>query len=241
MSGHSKWSTIKRKKGAADQKRGKIFTRLIHEITVSVREGGGGDPDANARLRLAIDKAKAANMPNDNIERAIKRATGEIKGEEQHELTYEGYGPNGTAILVEVLTDNKNRTVSEIRHAFSKAGGSLGENGCVAWMFDKKGLIALKKDSVDEDSLMNDALEAGAEDISDEGEMWEILCDPKDFHQLKTDLEQKYALELAEVQYLPKSRNEVSGDAALKIMRLVEVLEDLDDVLNVSANCELLD
>ena len=143
MSGHSKWSTIKRKKGAADQKRGKIFTRIIHEITTAVREGGGGDPNANARLRLAVDKAKAANMPNDNVERAIKRATGEIKGEEQLELTYEGYGAGGTAVFVEVVTNNKNRTVGDVRHAFTKCGGALGENGCVAWMFDKKGLIAI--------------------------------------------------------------------------------------------------
>ena len=238
MAGHSKWSTIKRKKGVLDQKRGKIFTRCAHEISTAVREGGGPDTSANARLRLAIDKAKAVNMPNDNIDRAIKRATGELKGDEQHELTYEGYGPNGTAILLEVLTDNKNRTVSEVRHAFSKNGGSLGENGCVAWMLDKKGLITVKRESIGEEELMDLALENGADDISEEGDLWEIVCDVKNFHELKTALEVKLTLELAEIQYLPKSRQKIDADAAQKTMKLIEVLEDLDDVMSVSANCE---
>ena len=241
MAGHSKWSKIKRSKGVQDQKRGKIFTRLGHEITTAVKEGGGPDPDGNPRLRLAIDKAKAANMPNDNVDRAIKRATGELKGDEQHELIYEGYGPSGTAVLVEVLTDNKNRTVSEIRHAFSKAGGSLGENGCVAWMFEKKGLFAVKKEGVDEEELMMTALDAGADDVVDEGEVWEITSDSKQFHDVRVALEKSYELDLAEIQYLPKSRNAVSGEASAKIIKMVEALEDLDDVLSVSANCEFLD
>ncbi|MCB0324994.1 MAG: YebC/PmpR family DNA-binding transcriptional regulator [Bdellovibrionales bacterium] len=237
MAGHSKWSKIKRKKGVADQKRGKIFTRCIHEIAVAAREGGG-DPDGNPRLRLAIDQAKAVNMPNDNIDRAIKRATGELKGDEAQELTYEGYGPGGTAVLVEVLTDNKNRTVGEIRHAFTKAGGTLGENGCVAWMFDKKGLFAVKKEAIAEEALMEAALEAGAEDIVDEGDVWELTCPTKEFHTLKVALQGLVSLEMAEIQYLPKTRNPVHGETAEKIIRLLEALEDLDDVLSVSANCE---
>lgn len=238
MAGHSKWSKIKRKKGVTDQKRGKIFTRCIHEIQVAAREGGG-DPDGNPRLRLAIDQAKAVNMPNDNIDRAIKRATGEIKGEEQFELTYEGYGPSGTAVLVEVLTDNKNRTVGEIRHAFTRCGGSLGENGCVAWMFDKLGLLAVKKELITEEELMDVALEAGAEDISDEGDIWEITCPKDEFHKVRSALSEKVELEMAEVQYLPKSRNPVAASDAEKILRLIDMLDDLDDVLNVSANCEI--
>lgn len=238
MSGHSKWSTIKRKKGVADQKRGKIFTRCAHEITIAVKEGGGSDPDANARLRLAMDKAKAVNMPNDNIDRAIKRATGELKGDEQVSLLYEGYGPNGTAVLVEVLTDNKNRTVSEVRHAFTKAGGSLGESGCVAWMFDQKGLITIKRDAIEEEALMDLALDAGAEDINDEGEVWEVTCAPKSLHELRTALEQKLSLEMAELQYLPKSRQKIDKESSQKTMKLLEVLDELDDVMSVSANCD---
>jgi YebC/PmpR family DNA-binding regulatory protein len=242
MAGHSKWSKIKRAKGVADKKRGKIFTRCIHEITIAVREGGGGDPDFNPRLRLAIDKAKSQNMPNNNIDRAIKRATGEEKGEESFELTYEGYGPNGTAVIVEVLTNNKNRTVGEVRHAFSKAGGSMGESGCVAWMFDKKGLISLKKEAIAEEQLMDLALENGADDISDEEEVWEILCDPRDLHNLRTALESRVGeLEMAEVQYLPKSRNKINAEEGEKILKLIDALEDLDDVLSVSANCEIED
>jgi len=238
MSGHSKWSTIKRAKGAADQKRGKIFTRCIHEITTAVKEGGSGDPDGNPRLRLAIDKAKSVNMPRNNIERAIKRATGEEKAAESFELTYEGYGPSGTAVMVEVVTDNKNRTVGEVRHAFSKAGGSLGENGCVAWMFDKKGLVVLNKADIEEEALMDLALENGADDISDEGEIWEIQCDPKEYHTLQTALTKVVKIQSAEVQYLPKTRNKVSGEEAEKVLKLIDALDDLDDVLNVSANCE---
>lgn len=238
MSGHSKWSTIKRAKGAADQKRGKIFTRCIHEITTAVKEGGSGDPDGNPRLRLAIDKAKSVNMPRNNIERAIKRATGEEKAAESYELTYEGYGPSGTAVMVEVVTDNKNRTVGEVRHAFARAGGSLGENGCVAWMFDKKGLIVLTKSDISEEALMDLALENGADDIADEGEIWELQCDPKEYHNLQTALTEVVKIQSAEVQYLPKTRNKVSGEESEKILKLIDALDDLDDVLSVSTNCE---
>ena len=238
MSGHSKWASIKRKKGAADQKRGKIFTRCIHEITVAVREGGGGDPSGNARLRFAIDRAKAVNMPNENIDRAIKRATGEIKGEEQLELTYEGYGPGGTAVFVEVLTNNKNRVVSEIRHAFSKCGGSLGEGGCVAWMFEKRGVIIIKKELIEEDALYEAALDAGADDLSGDDDEWEVKCEPKDLHAVKSALEAKVKIESAEVQNVPKTVISLGGKEAEQVMRLMEMLDDLDDVLNVSVNCD---
>ena len=241
MAGHSKWSKIKRKKGVNDQKKGKIFTRCGHEITIAVREGGGPDPSGNARLQLAIEKAKAVNMPNDNIDRAIKRATGELKGSEQFEITYEGYGPSGVAVLVEAFTDNKNRTVSEVRHAFSKNGGSLGESGCVAWMFDRKGLITVKRESISEEELMNVALDAGAEDISDEGDVWEIVCDTKELHVLSTELSKHVEVDEAELQYLPKTKQELDSAAAEKVMRLLEVLEDLDDVINVSSNFDFDD
>jgi YebC/PmpR family DNA-binding regulatory protein len=241
MSGHSKWASIKRKKGVADQKRGKVFTRCIHEITVAVREGGGGDPNGNARLRFAIDRAKAVNMPNENIDRAVKRATGEIKGEEAQELLYEGYGPGGTAVLVEVLTTNKNRIVSEIRHAFTKCGGALGENGCVAWMFNKRGVIAIKKELISEEQLFEAAIEAGAEDVAGEDEMWEVTCDPKELHQLKIVLEKKAVIDSAEVQNLPKTTNSLHGKEAEQMMRLMEMLDDMDDVLSVSANCDFVE
>lgn len=241
MAGHSKWSNIKRKKGAVDAKRGKLFTRAIHEITVAAREGGGGDPAGNPRLRLAIDKAKSVNMPTATIERAIQRATGELKGEEQHEVTYEGYGPGGTAVLVHVLTDNKNRTVGEIRHAFSRAGGALGESNCVAWMFERKGVLSIRKDAVTEEQLLELALEAGAEDISDEGDIWEVRCEPKELHNVRTALSASLPIENAELQDIPKTTNPVAAADAEKIIRLLEALEDLDDVLNVSANCDFED
>lgn len=241
MAGHSKWSKIKRKKGVADQKKGKVFTRMAHEIAVAVREGGGGDPDGNARLREAIDKAKSVNMPNDNIDRAIKRATGELKADEQMELTYEGYGPGGTAVMVEVLTDNKNRTVAEVRHAFSKCGGQLGENGCVAWMFEKKGVISIKRELIEEDKLMEIALEAGASDISDEGDEWEVVTEPSEFHQVKTTLIQTVPIENDELMMVPNSKVDLDEKQSEQMIRLTEILDDLDDVLNVWANCELAD
>ena len=238
MSGHSKWSTIKRKKGAADQKRGKMFTRCIHEISIAVKEGGGGDPNGNPRLRFAIDKAKSVNMPNETIDRAIKRATGEFKGDEQLEIVYEGYGPGGTAVLVEVLTDNRNRTVSDVRHAFTKCGGALGEAGCVAWMFHKKGLCVVAKSVASEDALMEVALDAGAEDVLDGGDVWEVTSDTKSFPAVRAALERTFAVESAEVQWLPQTRSEVRGKEAEQMMRLLELLDDLDDVLNVAANCD---
>lgn len=241
MSGHSKWSTIKRKKGVTDAKRGKVFTRIIHEITTAVREGGGGDPDANPRLRLAIEKAKSANMPNANVDRAIRRATGEEKGEESFELTYEGYGPGGAAVLVEVVTNNKNRTVSEVRHAFSRCHGNLGENGCVSYLFSKKGLVAVKKEAIDEETLMDLALEAGADDVSDEEESWEVTCDPNLFIAVKEAIEATVPVEEAEIQMLPSTYVTVSGKDAEGMIRLNEMLDDLDDVVNVYANCDFED
>src|ERR1700760_5102213 len=199
MSGHSKWATIKHKKGALDAKRGKIFTRLIKEIMVAAK-AGGGEPDGNPRLRTAVAAAKAENMPNDNISRAIKRGTGEIEGAQYEEITYEGYGPGGVAIIVDVLTDNKNRAVSEIRHAFSKNGGNLGAEGAVAWMFTKKGVITVAKSAASEDKLTEIVLDAGAEDLSDEGENWEVLTDPKDFEAVTEALKTtKIASEHAEI------------------------------------------
>jgi len=188
MSGHSKWSSIKHKKGATDAKRGKIFTKLIKEITVVARTGGG-DPDANPRLRTAIAAAKSENMPKDNIERAIKKGTGELEGVNYEESTYEGYGPGGAAVFIESVTDNKNRAVADIRHIFSKNGGNLGENGCVAWMFDKKGYIAIEKKAVDEDSLMETAIEAGAEDVREDNGSFEIITEPDDFESVKAAID----------------------------------------------------
>lgn len=238
MSGHSKWSKIKRKKGANDASRGKLFTRIIHEITVAVREGGGGDPDANPRLRLTIDKARSANMPKDAVERAIRRGTGEDKAGEMMELNYEGYGPGGTAILVETVTDNKNRTVSEIRHAFSRCGGNLGENGCVSYLFNKKGLFVVGKEEASEEQLMELALEAGADDVTDESDVWEVVCEPQQFNQLQSALEGKVKYQEAGVEMLPSTRITVSGKEAEQMMRLIEMLEDLDDVVNVYTNCD---
>ncbi len=242
MAGHSKWSKIKRSKGALDAKRGKIFTRCIKEISVAVKEGNSGDPDANPRLRLAIDKARSVNMPNDNIDRAIKRANGDESAAAQVEANYEGYGPSGTAVLVETVTDNKNRTVSEVRHAFSKAGGNLGENGCVSYLFNKKGLVVVKKtEGLDSDALMELALENGADDLNDEGDVWEITSTPEDFFKLQQALSKDLEIEMAEVQMLPITRLELSGSDAESLIKLVEALEDLDDVMNVFTNADFGD
>jgi YebC/PmpR family DNA-binding regulatory protein len=236
MSGHSKWATIKHKKGAADAKRGKIFTRLIKEITIAAK-GGGGDPDGNPRLRTAILAAKAENMPADNIKRAIQRGTGELEGLSYEELTYEGYGPGGVAIIIDVLTDNKNRAVSEVRHAFSKNGGNLGADGAVSWMFSKKGVIAIDKDAADEDKLMEIVLESGAEDLNDEGTHWEILCDPKDFEAVTDALKAaKIKPESAEVTKIASTYTKLEGAQASAMMRLLETIEDLDDTQNVYSN-----
>lgn len=239
MSGHSKWSTIKRKKGAADAKRGKMFTKLIKEITIAAREGGG-DPNANPRLRLAVDNAKASNMPADNIDRAIKKATGELEGVTYLELTYEGYGPGGVAMLVEVATDNKNRSVAEVRHLFSKNGGSMGENGSVAWMFDRKGIITIPTQGNTEDDIMDIILEAGAEDLQSEEGFFEIQTSLETFETVRKALaEAKLEIENASLQWIAKNTINVSGDDAEKVMKLIEGLEDSDDVQNVYSNADL--
>ena len=238
MSGHSKWSTIKRKKGAADAKRGKIFTKLIKEITISAREGGG-DPGANPRLRLAIDNAKAANMPADNIERAIKKATGELEGVTYLELMYEGYGPGGVAMLIEVATDNKNRSVAEVRHLLSKYNGSMGENGSVAWMFNRKGIITLPVQNKSEDEIMDIVLEAGAEDLHTEEDFFEVQTDLESFEPVRKALvAADLQIENASLQWIAKNTVNISGEDAEKVMKIIEVMEDSDDVQNVYSNAD---
>lgn len=241
MSGHSKWSTIKHKKGAADKKRGKIFTKLIKEITVAARMGGG-DPESNPRLRHAIAAAKAQNMPKDNFERAIKKGTGDLDGVSYEEIVYEGYGPGGVAVLVECLTDNKNRTIADVRFIFSKAGGNVGTDGCVAWMFDKKGLIAVSKAAADEDTLMEVALEAGAEDIRDEGDDFEIITAPEDFDAVKDAVDQaQIECEVAEITMLPQNTTAVSGKEAEQMIRFMEALDDCEDVQKFYTNADIPD
>ena len=239
MSGHSKWSSIKHKKATKDARRGKLFTKLIKEITVAARMGGG-DISANPRLRTAVQTAKAASMPNDNIERAIKKGTGELEGVHYEEIHYEGYGPGGAAILVQVLTDNKNRTVQEIRHLFSKYGGNLGETGCVAWMFDKKGLITVEKTKVGEDQLITLALEAGAEDVREEDSLFEVVTRPEDFEKVRERLErEKIPTVAAQITMIPKSTVFLDGHNAEQILKLTEELEELDDVQSVAANFDI--
>jgi YebC/PmpR family DNA-binding regulatory protein len=239
MSGHSKWATIKHKKGALDAKRGKIFTRLIKEVTIAAKQGGG-DPDGNPRLRGAIAAAKAENMPADNIKRAIQRGTGELEGVNYEEITYEGYGPGGVAVIVDVLTDNKNRAVSEVRHAFSKNGGNLGESNSVSWMFTKKGVIVVAKDAASEDKLTEIVLESGAEDLSDEGDNWEILCEPKEFENVVAALKAaKITPEHAEVTMISSTYTKLEGTSASQMMRLLDTLEDLDDAQNVYSNFDM--
>jgi YebC/PmpR family DNA-binding regulatory protein len=238
MSGHSKWATIKHKKGALDAKRGKIFTRLLKEIAVAAK--GGGNPDSNARLRTAIAAAKAENMPQDNIKRAIQRGTGELEGVNYEEISFEGYGPGGAAIIVDVLTDNRNRAVSEVRHAFSKNGGNLGESGSVRFMFAKKGLIAIEKDAADEEKLMNIVLEAGGEDLNDEGDSWEILTDPSAYDGV---LEAVRAANIptvaAEITMIASTYAKLEGTALNTMIRLIDTLEDLDDVQDVYSNLDM--
>lgn len=241
MSGHSKWATIKRKKAVLDAKKGKIFTKLIKELTIAAREGGG-DPAGNPRLRLAIDNAKSQNMPQDNIDRAIKKATGELEGVTYHELTYEGYAPAGVAILVEVATDNKNRTVAEVRHIFSKNGGSLGENGSVAWMFDRKGIITIPRQGKKEDEIMEIILDAGADDLTTEEEFYEIQTSVESFESVRRALiEKKLTVENASLQWIAKNTIEVKGEDAEKVMKLIEALEDNDDVQNVYSNADIVE
>ena len=241
MAGHSKWANIKHRKGAADARRGKIFTKLIKEITVSARMGGG-DINANPRLRSAVLAAKTENMPKDNIERAIKKGTGELEGVSYEEIVYEGYGPGGTAVMVESLTDNRVRAVADIRHIFSKCGGNLGENGCVAYLFDKKGYLAVAGDAVEEDRLMEVALEAGAEDVRGEDGAFEVITDPKDFEVVKAAVEAAgIACTSAEVTMLPQTYARVEGKQAEQMLRLMEMLEDCDDVQNVHTNADIPD
>ncbi|HSE48087.1 MAG TPA: YebC/PmpR family DNA-binding transcriptional regulator [Terriglobales bacterium] len=238
MSGHSKWATIKHKKGALDAKRGKIFTRLIKEITMAAK--GGGDPEKNPRLRTAVAAAKAENMPADNIKRAIQRGTGELPGVTYEEVTFEGYGPGGVALLVEVSTDNRNRTVSEIRNAFSKNGGNMGEAGSVAWMFHKKGSIVVPKSAGSEDKLTELVLEAGGEDLRDDGESWELITDPNAFETVKEALAKAgIKPEHAEVGMLPQNYVKLESQAAKTMIRLLEALEEHDDVQHVWSNFDM--
>jgi YebC/PmpR family DNA-binding regulatory protein len=241
MSGHSKWSTIKHKKGATDAKRGKLFTRLIKEITTAARIGGG-DPAGNPRLRKAIDEAKANNMPGDNIDRAIKKGTGEIEGVVYEEITYEGYGPEGVAVLLEVMTDNKNRTVAEVRHLFSKYNGSLGENGCVSWMFDSVGLIVVSKETATEEQLFEVALEAGAEDIRDEGEVFEIHTAVDTFDTVSSAVAAAgIGTESSELTRIPQTTVKLDGKPAETMLKLYTALEDQEDVQNIYANFDIPD
>ena len=239
MSGHSKWHTIKHKKGALDAKRGKVFTKLIKEITVAARVGGG-DPDANARLRKAVSDAKGANMPNDTIARAIRRGTGEEEGVSYEEITYEGYGPGGVAVMVDSMTDNRNRTVAEIRHIFAKNGGNLGTSGAVNWMFEKKGYIVVAKSEKPEDELFEIVTDAGAEDLRDEEDNFEIITSPDDFDTV-LEAVKKAGLEpeVAEVELLPKEYKRLEGVEAKQMLKLMESLEDHDDVQKVSANFDI--
>jgi len=241
MSGHSKWSQIKHKKAKTDAVRGRVFTKLIREITIAAR-AGGGDPAGNPRLRLAIQTAKESNMPAENIQRAIKKGTGELEGMVLEEFSYEGYGPAGVALIIDVVSDNRNRTTGEVRHALTKHNGSLGENGCVAWNFDTRGVIAVDRKRVDEDTLMTAALEAGASDVNDEGDVWEVYTDPADLSVVSEALKASgIAYETAEVQRVPRTFVKLAGDDARKVIKLVEALEDLDDVQRVSANFDIPD
>jgi YebC/PmpR family DNA-binding regulatory protein len=236
MSGHSKWSTIKHKKAAKDAKKGKLFTKFIKEITVAARMGGG-DINSNPRLRTAVTAARTNSMPNDNIDRAIKKGTGELEGVTYEEIQYEGYGPGGAAILAQVLTDNKNRTVSEIRRLFTKHGGNLGETGCVSWMFDKKGVITVEKSQIDEEWLMGIVLEAGAEDVKEEDDLFEVVTQPEDFEKVKERLDrEKVPVASAQVTMVPKNTVNVDAKHVEQILKLTEELEDHDDVQGVSAN-----
>jgi YebC/PmpR family DNA-binding regulatory protein len=239
MSGHSKWATIKHKKGALDAKRGKIFTRLIKEISIAAKHGGG-DPDGNPRLRTAILAAKAENMPGDNIKKAIQRGTGELEGVSYEEITFEGYGPGGVAVIVETLTDNRNRTVSEIRHTFTKIGGNLGSTGSVMHMFSKKGVIAIDKNAATEDQLMGIVLEAGGEDLNDEGDTWEITTDPASYEGVLNAVKAAgIPVENSEVTMVASTYTQLDDVAAKQMMRLLEALEDHDDTQNVYSNFDM--
>lgn len=241
MSGHSKWSTIKHKKGAADAKRGKLFTKVIKEIMIASRMGGG-DPAANPRLRSAMQSARDVNMPKDNIEKAIKKGTGEMEGVSYEDFTFEGYGPGGVALLVEGTTDNRNRTTAEVRHTFGKYHGNMGETGCVAWMFEKKGIILVLADGGDEDSMLEKALEAGADDMESDDEMFQIMVAPTDLEAVRQALEsQGVQVESASVQSVPQNTVAVEGKEAERLLKLISAMEDQDDVSSVSANFDIED
>jgi YebC/PmpR family DNA-binding regulatory protein len=242
VSGHSKWSTIKHKKARMDAVRGKVFTKLIREITVAAKLGGG-DQEMNPRLRTAVQAAKAANMPAENIKRAIQKGTGDLEGVEYQEITYEGYGPGGVAILLEVLTDNKNRTAAAVRHVFSKYNGKLAEPGAVAWMFEKRGVILIPKEGADEETLMLAALEAGADDIlaEDGDENFRVLCQPESFSAVQKALEGDYAFSEVSLESLPKTTVDVAESDAPSVLKLMEMLEDLDDTQKLTANFDIAD
>jgi len=241
MSGHSKWATIKHKKGAADAKRGKLFTKLIKEIAVAARIGGG-DPDSNPRLRTAIADAKAVNMPADNIKRGIQRGTGELPGVQYEEIVYEGYGPSGVALIMEIATDNRNRTLAELRHILSKHGGNLGETGCVTWIFSKRGYIVVEKSKAAEDALLELITEAGADDMSEDGENWEIYCPVENFQQVVDALNKAGITPMAaELAMVPQTQVKVSGKPADQVLRLMDELDEHEDVQHVYANFDIED
>jgi len=239
MSGHSKWHTIKHKKGAADAKRGRVFTKIIKEITVAARVGGG-DPNGNPRLRTVVAAAKAANMPKDNIDKAIKKGTGELPGVSYEEVSYEGYGPGGVAVFVQVVTDNRNRTLPEIRHLFSKYGGNLGESNCVSWMFEKKGYIVVPKSGVAEEALLELVLESGGDDVREDGTNWEVLSPPERLEQVREAIAAKsIGVSTAEVSVVPKNTNKLEGKKAHQGLNMMEGLEEHEDVQNVWANFDI--
>lgn len=240
MAGHSKWANIKHRKGRADAQRGKVFTKIAKEIMVAVKQGGG-DPEANFKLKLAIQKARVNNMPNDNIKRAVQRGSGELEGENYEEVVYEGYGPGGAAVFLEILTDNRNRTAPEIRHIFSKNGGSLGEAGCVAWMFDRRGLLVIEKtDEVDEEEIMLEALEAGAIDVKIEEDSIEIITVPEDFEEVKNTLSDRgYNFVMEEVTRIPQNTIKIEGKDAETMEKLLDIFEDHGDVQNVYSNFKM--
>lgn len=241
MSGHSKWSTIKRKKGANDAQRAKIFTKIAREIIVAVKSGGP-DPDNNSSLKDAIVKARSNNMPNDNINRTIKKAAGSADGDDYESITYEGYGPNGVALIVDALTDNRNRTAADVRHAFDKFGGNMGQLGCVSFMFDRKGIIIIESEDIDEDTITMDSLEAGAEDIDIDGTIVEITTDPNELRAVREALESKYELSSAEVSMVPQTMTELTDDKQIQQMqKMLDMLEDNDDVQNVYHNWDMPD
>jgi YebC/PmpR family DNA-binding regulatory protein len=241
MSGHNKWSTIKHKKGAADAKRGKVFSKIIKEISIAARMGGG-DADGNPRLRTALNAARTANMPKENVERAIKRGTGELEGVNYEEITYEGYGPGGVAVLVEALTDNKNRTVAEIRHIFDKYNGNLGETGCVNWIFLKKGMLVIPSQGLSEDEVMELAIENGAQDVKMEGDTFEITTDPSDLEPVRKAVEEKgWKIELYDLTMIPQNTVKLDGKKAEQMLKMMDTLDDHEDLEKVYANFDISD